>query len=124
MLVAYNNPSGLSVHTLNADGTLGAEVKQPAPLDGGIYAHQIRVASIEQDGCDGDARQWAGAEPAGRSGCAEDLQLQETASSTNRQSIAPNGGFGYQPRHIDFHPTQPFMYLNLERQNQLQVYRS
>jgi 6-phosphogluconolactonase (cycloisomerase 2 family) len=42
---------------------------------------------------------------------------------TNRQSIAPNGGFGYQPRHLDFHPTQPFMYLNLERQNQLQVYR-
>ena len=42
---------------------------------------------------------------------------------TNRQSIAPNGGFGYQPRHVDFHPTQPFMYLNLERQNQLQVYR-
>ena len=43
---------------------------------------------------------------------------------TNRQSIAPNGGFGYQPRHVDFHPTQPCMYLNLERQNQLQVYRT
>ena len=43
VLVAYNNPSGLSVHNLNADGTLGCEVKQPAPLDGGIYAHQIRV---------------------------------------------------------------------------------
>jgi 6-phosphogluconolactonase (cycloisomerase 2 family) len=42
---------------------------------------------------------------------------------SNRQSIAPRGGFGYQPRHLDFHPTQPFMYLNLERQNQLQVYR-
>src|SRR6187455_2730516 len=43
VLVAYNNPSSLSVHTLNADGTLGAEVKQPAPLDQGIYGHQIRV---------------------------------------------------------------------------------
>ncbi len=42
----------------------------------------------------------------------------------NRQSIAPNGGIGYQPRHVDFHPTQPFMFLNLERQNQLQVYRT
>jgi hypothetical protein len=31
------------VHTLNADGTLGVEVKQPAPLDQGIYGHQIRV---------------------------------------------------------------------------------
>ncbi len=43
VLVAYNNPSGLSVHSLNADGTLGSEVKQPGSIDGGIYAHQIRV---------------------------------------------------------------------------------
>ena len=43
VLVAYNNPSGLSVHNLNADGTLGGEVTQPASIDGGIYAHQIRV---------------------------------------------------------------------------------
>src|SRR5262245_55135998 len=32
VLVAYNNPSGLSVHTLNRDGTLGAEVKQTTPI--------------------------------------------------------------------------------------------
>jgi hypothetical protein len=32
------------VHELKPDGTLGAEVKQPAPLDGGIYAHQVRVS--------------------------------------------------------------------------------
>ncbi len=43
VLIAYNNPSSLSVHTLNADGTLGSEVAQPAPVDAGIYAHQIRV---------------------------------------------------------------------------------
>ena len=41
----------------------------------------------------------------------------------NRGLIAPKGGYGYQSRHIDFHPTQPWMYLNLERQNQLQLYR-
>src|SRR5262245_48671467 len=33
VLVAYNNPSGLSVHSLNADGTLAAEIKQTGPLD-------------------------------------------------------------------------------------------
>ena len=43
VLVAYNNPSGMSVHDLKADGTLGAEVNQPHPLDAGIYAHQVRV---------------------------------------------------------------------------------
>src|SRR6201994_4247907 len=42
-LIAYNNPSSLSVHRINADGTLGDKVEQPNKLDTGIYAHQIRV---------------------------------------------------------------------------------
>ena len=122
VLVAYNNPSGLSVHTLNADGTLGAEVKQPAPLDSGIYAHQVRVHPSNKmvvlvtrgNGPAPNHPEDPGA-----------LKIYSYMDGvlTNRQSIAPNGGFGFQSRHVDFHPTQPFMYLNLERQNQLQVYR-
>ena len=123
VLVAYNNPSGLSVHNLKADGTLGAEVKQPAPLDGGIYAHQIRVHPSNKM----VVMVTRGNGPAPNR--PEDPGALKIFSYkdgilTNRQSIAPNGGFGYQPRHVDFHPTQPLMYLNLERQNQLQVYRT
>ena len=122
VLVAYNNPSTMSVHTLNRDGTLGAEVKQPSPIDGGIYAHQIRVHPSNRmvvmvtrgNGPAPNRPEDPGA-----------LKMYgySNGTVTNRQSIAPNGGFGYQPRHLDFHPTKPFMYLNLERQNQLQVYR-
>src|SRR5580704_2673486 len=32
-LVAYNNPSSVSVHRINADGTIGDEIKQAASLD-------------------------------------------------------------------------------------------
>jgi 6-phosphogluconolactonase (cycloisomerase 2 family) len=122
VLVAYNNPSSLSVHRLNADGTLGIEVNQPAVPDGGIYAHQIRVHSSNDmvvmvtrgNGPSANRPEDPGA-----------LKVYgyKHGVVTNRQSIAPNGGFGYQPRHLDFHPTQPLIYLNLERQNQLQVYR-
>jgi 6-phosphogluconolactonase len=42
---------------------------------------------------------------------------------SNLASIAPNGGVNFQPRHLDFHPTQPWVFLSLERQTQLQVYR-
>ena len=122
VLVAYNNPSSLSVHDLKADGTLGSEVKQPAPIDGGIYAHQIRahpsntmvVMVTRGNGPAQDRPEDPGALK---------IYSYKDGVVTNRQSIAPNGGFGFQPRHVDFHPTQPFMYLNLERQNQLQVYR-
>ena len=42
---------------------------------------------------------------------------------TNRASIAPGGVYNFQPRHLEFHPTEPFVFVTLERQNKLQVYR-
>src|SRR5271170_3427390 len=41
---------------------------------------------------------------------------------TAQVSIAPNGGFGFGPRHLDFHPTEPWVYVSLERQNRLDVF--
>ena len=123
VLVAYNNPSSLSVHALNADGTLGTEVTQPGPIDGGIYAHQIRVHPSNRmvvmvtrgNGPAPNRPEDPGALK---------IYSYKDGVLANRQSIAPNGGFGFQPRHVDFHPTQPWMYLNVERQNQLQVFKT
>ena len=42
---------------------------------------------------------------------------------TNQTSIAPNGGYGFGPRHLDFHPTLPMVYVSRERENKLSVYR-
>ncbi len=41
----------------------------------------------------------------------------------NRLSIAPGGGFGYQVRHLDFDPSGKWVFVTLERQNQIHVYR-
>src|SRR5215469_1514646 len=43
VLTAYNNPSGVTVHRIQPDGTVGAQIQSPAPLDVGIYGHQVRV---------------------------------------------------------------------------------
>ena len=37
----------------------------------------------------------------------------------NQVSIAPNGGFGFGPRHLEFHPNGRWIYVALERQNKL-----
>ena len=37
--------------------------------------------------------------------------------------MAPGGGVDFQPRHLDFHPSKPWIFVSLERQNKLQVYR-
>jgi 6-phosphogluconolactonase (cycloisomerase 2 family) len=41
---------------------------------------------------------------------------------SNQASIAPGGGFDFKPRHLDFHPSKPWIFVSLERQHKLQVY--
>src|SRR5262245_58233887 len=48
LLAAYNDPSSLTVHRINPDGTIGELVAQPNQLDTGKYAHQIRVTPDNQ----------------------------------------------------------------------------
>jgi hypothetical protein len=37
--------------------------------------------------------------------------------------VGGNGGLGYGPRHLDFHPTQPWVYVSVESQNELHMHR-
>jgi 6-phosphogluconolactonase len=41
---------------------------------------------------------------------------------TNELSIAPNGGKEFGPRHLDFHPSKPWMYVSIETQNKMYTY--
>lgn len=121
-LVAYNDPSGVSVHRINADGTVGDEVAQAASLDCGIFAHQIRVTPDNAAAilvCRGnDAAKGKPEDPGSLK-----LFSFKDGQLANRVSVAPNGGYGFGPRHLDFHPGLPFVYVSRERENKLDVYR-
>ena len=121
VLVAFNNPSAIHIYRINADGTPGAEVAQPNPIDPGIFAHQVRATP--------DNKQvilvTRGHDPAGPK--AEDpgaLMLWDFKDGvlSNQQKVAPNGGYGFGPRHLDFHPTKPWVYVSLERENRLDMF--
>jgi 6-phosphogluconolactonase len=121
LLVAFSNPSALRVYRINRDATPGEEVGQPEPIDPGIYGHQVgvspdnRLAILVTRGHDA-AR-----------GKAEDpgaLKVfgYKNGHLTGEVSVAPNGGYGFGPRHLDFHPTRPWVFVSLERQNQLDMF--
>ena len=42
---------------------------------------------------------------------------------TNEVSFAPNAGKEYGPRHLDFHPTKPWIYVSIETQNKMDLVR-
>jgi 6-phosphogluconolactonase (cycloisomerase 2 family) len=125
VLVAFNNPSAIRVYRINPDGTPGDEVLQPHPIDPGIFAHQVRATP--------DNKQvilvTRGHDPAGpkaeEPGALMLWDFQDGVLS-NQQKVAPDSGhgagYGFGPRHLDFHPARPWVYVSLERENRLDMF--
>ena len=122
VLVAFNIPSSVRIFPVQPDLNVGPEFPQPNVVDSGIYAHQIRVTPDDQHAilvtrgvpATGTQPEWPGA-----------LKMFDYRDGilSNEASIAPNGGKGFGPRHLDFHPRRPWVYVSLEAQSKLFMYR-
>jgi len=122
LLTAFNHPSAVTLHRINQDGTVGDRVNQPAKPDGGIFAHQILTTPSNQSAIlvtRGNNAEGGKPEDPG----ALKVYGFKDGVLTDRASIAPGNGLGFGPRHLDFHPTQPWVFVSVERQSQLYVYR-
>src|SRR5580658_7482926 len=122
LLTAYNDPSNVTVHKLNPDGSIGASVAQREKLDTGIYAHQVLTAPANSTVLlvtrGNDARPGKAEDPGAIKTFAFDAGV-----LTNLASIAPGNGLGFGPRHLDFHPAKPWAFVSIERQNKVYVYK-
>jgi 6-phosphogluconolactonase len=121
ILVAFSNPSGLSVYRINPDGTPGAEVQQPEEVDPGIDGHQVRVSLDNKKVILVTRGHDAAAGKPEEPGALKVFDY-SAGKLTSEASVAPNGGYGFGPRHLDFHPTNPWVYVSLERQNRLDMF--
>jgi 6-phosphogluconolactonase len=121
ILVAFNNPGAVRVYRINADATPGEEVSQPEPIDPGIFPHQVRATPDNRQvilvARGHDAAGGKPEEPGS-------LKLFDFRDGLlcNEVSVAPDGGYGFGPRHLDFHPSKPWVYVSLERQNALDMF--
>jgi len=121
LLTLFNAPAGLQVRALAPDGAIGAEVEQEVAPDPGIFPHHVLVDPV--GGVLVTAR---GNNPQGdRPEEPGSLQRFDFAGGQLRlaQVVAPDGGYGFGPRHCAYHPNLPCLYVSVERQNQIHVYR-
>ena len=122
VMVAFNRPSELLVFRLNADGSIAGGVAQKEALDAGIFAHQIRITPDDKLAIlvtrGNDATKDKPEDP----GALKVFHFRDGQLS-GEVSIAPNKGYGFGSRHLDFHPDKPWVYVALERQNQLAVFK-
>jgi len=122
LLTAYNEPSSLTVHRINRDGTLGERVNQPNKLDTGKYAHQIRATPDNQNVILITRGNNAPGDNPVNPGSIKTFAFKDGVL-TQLAAIQPGDGMHFGPRHLDFHPTQPWVYVSIESQNKLYVYR-
>ncbi|MCH9670211.1 MAG: lactonase family protein [Gammaproteobacteria bacterium] len=121
LLIAYNVPSLVTVHRIAHDGSLDSQVSQPTELDAGIFAHQIRMVPGNRSAIivarGNDETDSSNEDPGG-------LRLFDFADGvlSNGSTIAPNDGFGFGPRHLDFHPNGRWVYVSVERQDELHLF--
>ena len=122
ILVAFNNPSAVRVYRINKDFTPGEEVTQPGPIDAGIFAHQVRVTPDNRLAILVTRGNEATSTKAEDPGALKVFDYKDGVL-TNEVSVAPDGGKEFGPRHLDFHPTQPWVYVSIETQNKMYMYR-
>ena len=121
ILAAYNEPAGVTVHRIADDGSVGEPVEQSSALDYGVFPHQIRmvpghdVLILVTRGND------AHGERPEDPGALKIFRLEDGVLSP-LATVAPNGGYGFGPRHVDFDRAGTRVYVSLERQNRLQMF--
>ncbi len=122
LISAYSAPSGISVHRLNPDGSIGDAIEQEASFDVGFYAHAVRVMPSNR----AVLLITRGNEPVPgiRTEDPGALYLYEFENGqlAGKQAVAPNRGVAYRVRHADFHPSGRWVYVDVETQNLLHTY--
>ncbi len=121
-LTAFNNPSHITVHRIEADGTVGAQVPQTSPVDVGIYAHQVTVTPSNRlvvfPARGNDVRPDKPEDP----GAIKVFNFTEGQLTPAANIVGGKNGFDYRPRHVDYHPTRPWLYANIESQNEMHMH--
>jgi len=131
LLCAHNYGGGnLTVLALNSDGAIAGAITQQTQQDFGIYPHQVRVLPSGDHALIVDRGNNASGGVPENPGALRTYRLHEDAPNSRQlsgqlgagQVVAPNGGYGFGPRHVDFHPSGRWMYVADERHNRLHVF--
>lgn len=122
LLITYNLPAAVTVHALDGEGRVDRCIGhwEGAYLVG-WFPHQILPVPGSDEvllTCRGDD---ATAERSENPGSLRVLRIEQDQARLV-QVVSPRGGFGFGPRNCAFHPTAPWMYAVLERQNALAMF--
>lgn len=128
VIIAYNDPAGIEVIRVHEDGSLDESIPQRFDVDTGIYPHQVRVTSDNRycicvaRGNPATRGWWAAKGRQADPGVINVFAFKRGILG-DQTAVRIGDGFDFGPRHLDFHPARPWMYVTLETQNAVVVYK-
>ena len=120
VITSYDKHSPTTVHRIGGDGRIGERVAQPHYLRAGIFPHQARMLPSDRRLIQVNRGNF----PKGGIDDPGALISYSFEEGVLRMLdvAAPNGGFGFNPRHLDIHPGKPWIYVALEKQSELHMF--
>ena len=129
LLIAYNDPSEVTVHAVDGEGGIGTAIAQPA-LDLGPTVHQVRLTPAGNVAVVPCCAHHPTGDDAGsvsllayRDGrLAPMARIEADPARAAAWQGVRWGAQGFAARHVDFHPARPWMYLCVEKQGELHLF--
>lgn len=120
LLLAFNKPRTVMVYKIDAKRGIGTVAIQPTAPDGGFFVHQVRVDRANRVVLTAALGADAGPSAPEQLGRLTTYTFKDGTLSL-KTGIVPGPGLG--PRHLDFHPTLPLVFVAIERGNKLHVHQ-
>src|SRR5207244_4920849 len=111
-----------TVHLITRDRTVDDPWNQPTPPETGKSRHQILATPDNRQVILITRGNNAPGDNPVNPGSIKTYDFR-SGVLTNLAAIQPGNGMQFGPRHLDFHPTQAWVYVSIESQNKLYVYR-
>jgi 6-phosphogluconolactonase len=121
LLVAYNAPALVTAHAVDDEGRAGPPLAQSPAVRAGVFPHQVLMLPSGAAAVVVARGNHATASRAEEPGSLEFVSLHDGALR-HLSTLAPDGGAGFGPRHLDFHPSGAWAAVSMERQNEVQVF--
>ncbi|KQZ83777.1 MULTISPECIES: beta-propeller fold lactonase family protein [unclassified Pseudomonas] len=120
VVVAYNQSATLSVHTLKEDGSVSSAVAQNQVPEAGIFTHQVTFTPGDKSVVALARGNDAVANVPDQPGSINTFTIDDQGHLSKLVTSSIDPGVG--PRHLAYHPTQPWVYVSMERGSKLYMY--
>jgi len=119
-VVAFNQSATLSVHPIEEDGSVSPAVAQNQVPEAGIFTHQVTFTPNDKTVVALARGNYAVGNVPDQPGSINTFTIDDQGHLSKLMTSAIDPGVG--PRHLAYHPSQPWVYVSMERGSKLYMY--